>query len=1098
MAGKKIEVASFVMKLSDGNTIEMYAKKSKKAKKAADDMGDSHKKAAENVHTTDRRLKGASQQSSGASKNFSKMAQGIQGGLVPAYATLAATLFAVGAVFRAFQNAADFQALQASQEAYAASTGIMLGTVSKSLQEATGHQLDLQKAGASAAIMIAKGFNVDQINEVARASVAASQALGRNFEDTFNRIVQGTTKAEPELLDELGITLRLETATQKYADAVGKNRDELTTFERSQAVLNETLRQAEENFGAVAGRVPVNAFNKLGAVMTDLTMSFQQILAPLANFFANILGNNVLAAVAALGLFATSILSQVLPSMDEMRSSLNEFENKHNTAYENAKQDLEEYKTAQQQARQSLQQQQASGAAGVKAGAKAMTKAGSKSPVLERFGSGQATGTDAANLNKALKSAEDQYRKHGKIKRGIFKGTDIEIVRSMRTSFDQMNVKQQTFGMQMKGGMKRISLGWKVMTTKMKMGFQTAMAASGRAMLSFSNFANKVMGKAGVIGIIIMLFQVVMGMVDNIDKIIVSVFKGVGHFIDFILAGIVKLLEMIRGVARLLGFSGDAVQSAVDAVNSLDMSEKMGEIGQGFVDSAGITQFATSRREGASANDTFNQSLDLTKEKMQGINNLIAEQIKREKEGKELSAMKQAEFEANAVSTSGILGEISRLQSMATATKSDAAGGGALYTPEQIAEQQRAVQGLFDELKKIVPGLEDFGDVMSMDSDKLNTFLLQVTNAGQGLKTLDQILESTMSRRAESAKGLASSYFDKEVKDMKIAQSALSAMTDQTALVSDAEATKLATILGVSEDVIKGSSIKDVLAMVNAQVTQTEGIIQSQRDLVMSQLGTKLSTAKLGSRKDAAAVKMKEQIKIVELTNAEQGIKNKITELEDKGKTLKGEQKIANDELIKQEKMRLNIAEEQTKAYEESTTTAFKLQQTFATGLEKMFADIATGAATAKEAFKSLATLVLQQLVKIAAQQAAMATLNMMGFGLGMANGGIIPMAKGGYTRGYRSGGIATSPTVLVGEGRYNEAVVPLPDGRSIPVEMHGGGNSVIVNVNVNGQGAAQVSGNGGPNMEAMGKAIAALVQKEMVEQQRPGGVLSPYNGTGV
>ena len=29
-----------------------------------------------------------------------------------------------------------------------------------------------------------------------------------------------------------------------------------------------------------------------------------------------------------------------------------------------------------------------------------------------------------------------------------------------------------------------------------------------------------------------------------------------------------------------------------------------------------------------------------------------------------------------------------------------------------------------------------------------------------------------------------------------------------------------------------------------------------------------------------------------------------------------------------------------------------------------------------------------------------------------------------------------------------------------------------------------------------MGKAIAALVQKEMVEQQRPGGVLSPYGGT--
>jgi len=53
------------------------------------------------------------------------------------------------------------------------------------------------------------------------------------------------------------------------------------------------------------------------------------------------------------------------------------------------------------------------------------------------------------------------------------------------------------------------------------------------------------------------------------------------------------------------------------------------------------------------------------------------------------------------------------------------------------------------------------------------------------------------------------------------------------------------------------------------------------------------------------------------------------------------------------------------------------------------------------------------------------------------ADGGIAP---GGFTA-FANGGTVTGPTLgLVGEGRYNEAIVPLPDGRSIPVQMQGGG----------------------------------------------------------
>ena len=39
----------------------------------------------------------------------------------------------------------------------------------------------------------------------------------------------------------------------------------------------------------------------------------------------------------------------------------------------------------------------------------------------------------------------------------------------------------------------------------------------------------------------------------------------------------------------------------------------------------------------------------------------------------------------------------------------------------------------------------------------------------------------------------------------------------------------------------------------------------------------------------------------------------------------------------------------------------------------------------------------------------------------------------------FANGGMVTGPTLgLVGEGKYNEAIVPLPDGRSIPVQMKG------------------------------------------------------------
>ena len=95
----------------------------------------------------------------------------------------------------------------------------------------------------------------------------------------------------------------------------------------------------------------------------------------------------------------------------------------------------------------------------------------------------------------------------------------------------------------------------------------------------------------------------------------------------------------------------------------------------------------------------------------------------------------------------------------------------------------------------------------------------------------------------------------------------------------------------------------------------------------------------------------------------------------------------------------------------------------------------------------------------------------------------------------YARGGISKTLNKMDGSGGYpailhgTEAVVPLPNGRSIPVDMKGAGNNIVVNISGEG-GAMQTEGG---DQEGLGRAIAMAVQKELQNQRRSGGILNPY-----
>ncbi len=320
--GKKIHAAEIVITTTDGGSFKVTGKEAQKLAKEMGGLGNASQ-------STDRRIKGVTQQSSNATKNFSKQAQTMQGGIVAVYATIAAQVFAVSAAFQFLKSSFETRNLIEGQKQFGAVTGVAYQTITRNVQEATGNMLQFKEAASGVAIGVAAGLSAGALEKLGEAAKNASLALGRDVTDSFNRLIRGVTKAEPELLDELGIVLRLENATTKYGVAIGKTKDQLNAYERTQAVLNDVLDQAETKYKIIGEVMDPDAFalGQLTKEIDELMMKFQVFVAeglmPIINFFKN----NAMALVAAMGLFVIPVVKSLLPDLNKsVENSTKRFE----------------------------------------------------------------------------------------------------------------------------------------------------------------------------------------------------------------------------------------------------------------------------------------------------------------------------------------------------------------------------------------------------------------------------------------------------------------------------------------------------------------------------------------------------------------------------------------------------------------------------------------------------------------------------------------------------------------------------------------------------------------------------------------------------
>ena len=1083
-------------------------------------------------------MKGISKQSSNTTKNFSKMSEGITGGLVPAYATLAANIFALSAAFNFFKKQADLSILRESQVSYAQSTGTAIKTLTTSLQEASGNMLTFKASAEAAAIGMAKGFTPEQMESLAIGARKVSAALGRDFEDAFDRLVRGVSKAEPELLDELGITLRLANATKRYGDQIGKNAKELTEYERSQAVMVEVQRQLNEQFGDQA--LQANPFQQLLVTMDDMINKVMEGVLPVFSAIADTINRSAGAAVAVFGLIALSILKSI-PAVANFSQNIDNWITAQTEGFEDAKKALEDYKQEILDADKAAEL--SSGKGRKKAGE--MVKGGNKSKVLERFSTGKMKGADEHNLKKALKSAESQLDAHGKITSGIFEGYAAKDVKIIKKSLSQSDGVFKKFFKTKIRGFKKVSLGAKREFARIKKYSKAMLGGIGKAAGAMGKMMGKAMAFAGWIGMLMMvwnafktlqgkIYDVAIAFLTFVDKMMNSgigkmvregigaVVKALGSVVDFVTEKLGNVAKFILGIySKILGFIqkipgaiGEGAGKAkefLDAqieTNKLLQGTNLAQYGEDMINAAG----ATSDLAGAFAESPIGKWTLSVQEAAQAVNDA------------------ESAFNSWQSLMKSMSDDIKAMEEGIRATN-DAISAG-----KNIAEYL-ATLNLGNALDKANTLFEDTGHepyLQTMLDNLAKSTLPQVTAAlkkyNDGDYTITELIEDL--KGSATAGQIATAGETDFVNQVESLQEALRNPGSLDALNLALQRTKNAAnqVTTGMTNLNEATNINDRLNTAAAGnydelKSKVEGLINTKQRLKLEEIDRNQRSEAFHRSGTLVAAKLKELIGIEEKQAA---IETKLLEIA----TLR--MKISEGEMqqteIEQAQRELAVAtreltrlEASKKGYEEDISDIGKIRQStvdqLGTGLAAAFDGIVQGTKTVKEAFKDMAMGILQSLSKVISQMMATQIMMSMMGGLGMPAPTATTGSSGAYQGGpgaysmwheptigkkggvfkppeYARGGISKTLNMLDSSGGYpailhgTEAVVPLPDGKSIPVSMKGGANNIVVNISSDGQTTTQ---GGDSDLEGVGQAIAAAVQAELQNQKRSGGMLNPY-----
>lgn len=191
----------------------------------------------------------------GATRDFAAMAK-IGGSLPIMYAALASNIFVLQSAFEQLKLGDQLNRLEKFGVIVGTQTGTPVQSLARALQEAAGYAISFEEAMRQASSASAYGFDAEQLNKFGLVARRAAAVLGVDMTDALNRVIKGVSKQEIELLDELGVTIRLNDAYADYVKQLNAantgityNVNSLTTFQKQQAYANAVIAESTRRFG---------------------------------------------------------------------------------------------------------------------------------------------------------------------------------------------------------------------------------------------------------------------------------------------------------------------------------------------------------------------------------------------------------------------------------------------------------------------------------------------------------------------------------------------------------------------------------------------------------------------------------------------------------------------------------------------------------------------------------------------------------------------------------------------------------------------------------------------------------------------------------
>lgn len=292
--------------------IKASTKKIEQLRKTLDSTTAKTGALSEGLNKTKRNLDGVSQRTGSTNKDFGRMAQGM-GGLVQAYATVAANVFALSSAFLVLRNAADLSSMQKSARDFSVKFGRDVIAITKNIKEATGGAINLADALPSINRAIGSGIGVKAIEELAVAATKASQTFGGSANEALNRFISAAQRGRVEIVQTLGIVVNTEKAYAKYAASVGKVTKELTGLDKTRAIVSAISEESLNVFEDV--NIDPNPFTQLLNTVIDLKDTIATFSTDRLTPLLNIFNQSKAAAAALIALIAGSVTSRIFPEI---------------------------------------------------------------------------------------------------------------------------------------------------------------------------------------------------------------------------------------------------------------------------------------------------------------------------------------------------------------------------------------------------------------------------------------------------------------------------------------------------------------------------------------------------------------------------------------------------------------------------------------------------------------------------------------------------------------------------------------------------------------------------------------------------------------